>query len=502
MKSRSFFVGIYIVLVSLLFIMLFVYAAISKILDFENFNLQIGLSPILGTTAGWMPYIVLFTELATVVLLIFKRTRMLGLFASFSLMYLFTLYIYIMLTYSSYLPCSCGGILEKMTWKQHLLFNSILLMLSGLAYLAGTIKSSDKNKRIKDFKMRFLLMFSSILFGSTFLIGIFSYSEHVTHYKNRFNRRFPQHIAEEIYKIDLQFNSYYFAGSTGSIIYFGNSTSPLTVLSFDTLKRTLKKQKINLKEKNLDFSAPKVRVFENTFYVFEGSVPYIFQGTINDWNAALQRKGGYYFSKAEPTGNSELAVRFSLQGNNENALGIIRLQDSFKNNFNARLLQKQIDGIIDTDGTLVYNKELGRMIYVYYYRNEYLGVTSDLKLDFKGRTIDTISRAHIELAVDNKNNRKTFSKPPLTVNRTAASYGNLLFVNSLLPGPDENEMLWKTASIIDVYDLTDQSYRSSFPIYFEKGKKMKSMLAYGNFMYVLIDDKLICYKLRNRINQR
>jgi hypothetical protein len=35
---------------------------------------------------------------------------------------------------SPYLPCSCGGILETMNWKEHLVFNLVFVCLAALGF--------------------------------------------------------------------------------------------------------------------------------------------------------------------------------------------------------------------------------------------------------------------------------------------------------------------------------------------------------------------------------
>ena len=50
-------------LICLLYILLFVYAAVSKLLDFENFQVQLGQSPLLSAFAGWVAWIVPIVEI-------------------------------------------------------------------------------------------------------------------------------------------------------------------------------------------------------------------------------------------------------------------------------------------------------------------------------------------------------------------------------------------------------------------------------------------------------
>lgn len=129
--------------VSLLYICLFVYAAISKLLDYQNFRIQLGQSPLLSAFAGWLSWLVPIAELAISILLAFRCTKAFALFSSYTLMVMFTAYIFIMLNYSSYTPCSCGGVLAKLSWEAHLLFN-IGFALMGAAAIIVLPKSSTQ----------------------------------------------------------------------------------------------------------------------------------------------------------------------------------------------------------------------------------------------------------------------------------------------------------------------------------------------------------------------
>lgn len=125
---------------------LFIYAAVSKILDFENFQIQLAQSPLLSAFAGYVAWGVPALEIVLSLLLLSNKGRSMGLFGSFGLMIMFTAYIYIILNYSAFVPCSCGGVLEKMSWNQHLIFNIVFVLLSALAALMSA--SQPKNKMI------------------------------------------------------------------------------------------------------------------------------------------------------------------------------------------------------------------------------------------------------------------------------------------------------------------------------------------------------------------
>jgi uncharacterized membrane protein YphA (DoxX/SURF4 family) len=121
-----------------LFILLFIYAAVSKLVDYEKFTVQLGQSPILTSYASIIAWAIPTIEVVISIMLANSKWRLSGLYASFSLMTMFTAYIIAITRFSDYIPCSCGGILQKMTWNQHLVFNIgfVLLGLLGILLLS------------------------------------------------------------------------------------------------------------------------------------------------------------------------------------------------------------------------------------------------------------------------------------------------------------------------------------------------------------------------------
>jgi nucleoside recognition membrane protein YjiH len=119
--------------VSYFFILLFCYAGISKLMDFENFQSQISKSVLLNRFSEFLPYTIIIVEFFIAGLLCYRKTRNIGLVGSIVLMLFFTGYVALILSTTDNLPCSCGGILEKMSWNQHLYFNIGCVILSVIA---------------------------------------------------------------------------------------------------------------------------------------------------------------------------------------------------------------------------------------------------------------------------------------------------------------------------------------------------------------------------------
>lgn len=125
--------------ISLLFIVLFVYAAVAKLLDYEKFAIQIGQSPLLTNFAGFAAWFIPAVEISIALMLAFQKVRLIALYAAFGLMIMFTTYIFVILNFSDHIPCSCGGVLEKLGWREHMVFNIVfvLLALTGIVLLSG-----------------------------------------------------------------------------------------------------------------------------------------------------------------------------------------------------------------------------------------------------------------------------------------------------------------------------------------------------------------------------
>jgi Methylamine utilisation protein MauE len=132
--------------ISLLFVLLFIYAATSKLWDFGQFKVQLGQSPILTAYADGVAWLVPGIEYLLALLLLFNASRLAAFYGSFALMVMFTTYIIIILNFSDYVPCSCGGVLEDLGWTEHIVFNLFFVALAiiGIILLEAhpTLKTS------------------------------------------------------------------------------------------------------------------------------------------------------------------------------------------------------------------------------------------------------------------------------------------------------------------------------------------------------------------------
>lgn len=120
-------------IISLFLIFIFVFTAISQLRDQHTFEILLRYSPVLKYASEPLSRLVPIVSLGIATLLLIPSTNRLGLLVSCLFMIAVTIYIAAMLLNKDR-PCSCTAVLSKLTWMQHLLFNVLFLLLSGLAY--------------------------------------------------------------------------------------------------------------------------------------------------------------------------------------------------------------------------------------------------------------------------------------------------------------------------------------------------------------------------------
>lgn len=119
-----------------LLVLVFVYSGINKLWDHNNFETQIKFIVPYPVVDNILSYTVPVGELIIAILITINQTKRIGIYTFIILMTTFTFYIIFMLGSGKNLPCTCGGFINTLSWKQHLAFNIglILLAVAGLYF--------------------------------------------------------------------------------------------------------------------------------------------------------------------------------------------------------------------------------------------------------------------------------------------------------------------------------------------------------------------------------
>jgi hypothetical protein len=125
----------------LIFIALYFYTGGDKLLHYTDFISDVKQSPILKNIPISLFWFIPLIELITAFLLMTKRWRLVGFYASAIMMGGFTFYLILLSRIKYFVPCDCGGFLSTLPIEIHLTLNSSLLFLAIIG-----IWLSSKNK--------------------------------------------------------------------------------------------------------------------------------------------------------------------------------------------------------------------------------------------------------------------------------------------------------------------------------------------------------------------
>ena len=122
-------------------ILLWAYAAFSKIFDFENFKKAMRIQVFPEWMGKILVYFLPLSELSMIGLLLIPKTVLIGMYTSLFMMLLFTLYVggAIFKIYER-TPCACGGLFARLTWTKHFKLNIALtlIILIGVVLIEST----------------------------------------------------------------------------------------------------------------------------------------------------------------------------------------------------------------------------------------------------------------------------------------------------------------------------------------------------------------------------
>ena len=475
------------------FILLWVYAATAKLLDFEAFSVQLGQSPLLSAYAGVLVWLVPLSEYVLSGLLLFPKTKRVGLYGSLCLMTAFTTYIIIILNYADFVPCSCGGILESLGWTEHLIFNIACILLALIALLLDLKLATDSSIRSFAWRTGCILILATLS-----VVLLYSNSEQLIHNENPFIRRYS-HGVQKIKSVDLQSASYYLAGLDANMVYFGNYSNPLKMGVLDLQMDSLFVQNLEVSEADLPSKAVQLRVSPPYFYLIDGQISRVLRGNLGKWNTSKRWDGPRAFSNYALRDTMRLIARAFDPHTSQLELVQIKLADSLSSRSLTGILQEQVDGYFDVDGHLSHDHHTKQWVYTYNYRNSFRVLDPELKLMYTGHTLDTI--AHAQLRID------SISKPgqhkltgSVLVNAGSYASGGMLYVHSKVKGNFEPAKTWDQTETIDVYDLKDGSYRSSFYVYPLKEQRLSRFFVSARRFYGFVGDQLVIYDLTPLLN--
>jgi len=350
--------------------------------------------------------------------------------------------------------------------------------------------------RQKKYILLFLLFITSA--GSIFLIA--RIIKLLNKQNNAFIRHYPPHFLSSLRTLDLNYNSFYIAGHSAGHIYLGNTKAPGCVLVANDLLTDTQYHNLSLPEgSKLFIDASRWQLNYPFMNLVDSKSSTIIQTQLPElsiyerYNLTVQfpeeikavSKSSFVYKHYNPALQQSILSKYRGTGPDYTP--------------EKPLLEKQLDGHFCLDGQLLYSSGSATIVYLYYYRNEFLCLDTNLNLQFRGKTIDTNSVAKITLDTiffQNGDKNLTFNKPPLIINKAGSVSDNLLFINSRLIADNDDPNLFDNQTAIDIYDLTKKNYLYSFLLPDYKGNKLKQFMVFGKKLIALYEQYMVTWDLK------
>jgi hypothetical protein len=227
----------------------------------------------------------------------------------------------------------------------------------------------------------------------TVVFLLFYFSDKQNNTLNHFHRNFKtgKIIVEKTYK--LPSNNFYFAGTDSGVVYLGNSMSANLLLVIRTSVRPLI---LNIEKNKLPvFQSSRLKVDSASIKLIDGSIPVIYNATLKTLQARPLKWNQRKFQDIAFISHESFVVKLI-----DRTIGTVLAKGNANTNiveYKPEVLKKQVDGIFCRDGLLIFNPKLKKLVYCYLYRNQFVVTDTNLKVEYVGKTIDTISRAKIKL---------------------------------------------------------------------------------------------------------
>lgn len=302
-----------------------------------------------------------------------------------------------------------------------------------------------------------------------------------------FDRSFTDSEPRVTDTFDLGYPGYYFSGTYKNYIYLGHKMAPAHLLQVDLKSRDTIHYTLNIKTKLLnDINQERLKVVVTYPHVFlvDGSNGIILKANLHTRLLEDTKQVTWRFDNFTKLPNQSVAFRTYHVKKQQNML--VAIDDEGKK-INEYLPEKQQDGIFDTDGQLYFNNQ--HLVYLFYYRNQFLVFNDQLSLKYRGKTIDTISKAQIKVT---SNERViTMETPPLRVNKNIFLDYETVYIESMIKADNQSLKEFSKNVTIDRFQISNGSYAGSFYLPKYENKRAIHYTIVDSQLIALYDEKLL-----------
>lgn len=341
--------------------------------------------------------------------------------------------------------------------------------------------------------MRIKLLVSAVLmaFSMGTVLTIYWLSEARGIAGHGFDRTMSGNVPTLLSSVKLSRDAYYFAGGLQEKSYLADPDAPFEIIEVDgTVLRTIHVKNLP----NLKVKTGRITIDSPYFYLADLYSYSVYRGRTGTWALEKRMHGSPFFSEAVPISPLSMVMR-TLNRNKDAYVITKKHADAEIAVTSENFLQKQIDGLFCTDGMLLFDKDANRIVYTYYYRNQFICADTNLNVALRANTIDTISHARIKVANISSTGVSTLASPPFIVNRATFTSDGILYVNSRVIADNEDPDDFNSSDVIDLYETATGDYVISFYIPRPDKERLRNFAVRSGLLYVLRGNTLSIYDI-------
>lgn len=342
---------------------------------------------------------------------------------------------------------------------------------------------------MKKLKVFLLLTCSSI----AFIVILFSYSNRDSNAKSGFNRKFsPLKTRLERY-VQLGNEHYTFVSLTPKLITLYKFRKPSELLDISIDLKKMNEYKLPFPSKIKPYGMNSVASIGSEKFLLTGSSAKAYRINLTKHSLDSSQLDTMYFAQSEILDSNSFVItrKISHQKFLRRTLINVDWQGKKKNSY---MPEKQIDGYFCTDGQFRYERNAKLLIYMFYYRGEFICLDTNMNVVYKMKTIDTVTRAKMLLKTT-KNNIMVHATPPHLINKSFCVADDKIFLRSNLKADNETDKDFSRAEVIDVYFLKNGKYLYSFYLPFLEKQKLRNFSISKNILVATYKNNLAVFKI-------
>jgi len=329
------------------------------------------------------------------------------------------------------------------------------------------------------------------------VLVLYAFADKPNSHKNGFNRKLPAHTAVLKSTLELKYPAYYFAGAAERQLYLGNYSASQHLLTVNESLKDTQQLTLTLPPgARYAWKLARLMVDSPAVYMAEGNTPMLYRGRLHDLHMTPFLPQSCFFNLLQnisPASFISRSIYIDSLGNKKSVLAKIKTDSPYVK-LAMDIIKKQVDGVFCTDGTMDYDKQSGRLVYAYHYRNAFITLDSNLQMIYTGHTLDTNTTAKIQVA-NLRSGTSKFSAPPAYVNSRVRVAGNRIYILSSLLADNESRQARQQQEIIDVFSLGRGQYLHTLYIPFTGKDRITDFIVKGNQLFALYDHTLNAYTI-------